>query len=87
MSNTFSVEVRISPREGVLDPAGETIRRSLGNLGYDGVSSVRAGRMFRLDVEADDAERAASMVHRMCEQLIANPIIEDYQVRVREQVE
>ena len=84
MSPVWSVDVRITPRDGILDPAGETIRRALGNLGYNGVHSVRAGRLIRLEVEADGAEGAREATEKMCEQLIANPIIEDYVVRVRE---
>ncbi len=82
MNETYEVEVRITPREGILDPEGETIARALGNLGYEGVVTVRAGRLVRLEVKADDAESAGASVRRMCEELIANPVIEDYEVRV-----
>ncbi|WP_420634215.1 phosphoribosylformylglycinamidine synthase subunit PurS [Candidatus Palauibacter sp.] len=84
-SRVWSVDVRITPRGGILDPAGETIRRALGNLGYEGVRSVRAGRLIRLEVEAEGAEAAQAATEKMCEQLIANPIIEDYVVRVHEE--
>ncbi len=86
MSETFSVDVRITPRGGILDPQGETIARALGNLGYEGVSSVRAGRLVRIEIEAKSADAAQSEVERMCEELIANPTIEDYVVRVRDTV-
>ena len=86
MSETFSVDVRITPRAGILDPEGETIARALGNLGYEGVHSVRAGRLIRLEIEAESESDAVSAVEKMCEELIANPIIEDYAVRVREVV-
>ncbi len=86
MTETYSVDVRITPREGILDPEGQTIARALGNLGYEGVTAVRAGRLIELVIEAEDAEAARATVERMCEELIANPIIEDYAVRVREGV-
>jgi phosphoribosylformylglycinamidine synthase len=84
VKETYSLEVRITPRTGILDPEGETIARALGNLGYDGVGSVRAGRLIRLEVEAEDPDAARASVEKMCEELIANPIIEDYAVRVLE---
>jgi len=80
---TYSVEVRITPRAGILDPEGETIARALDNLGYAGVGSVRAGRLVRLEVESASEAEARSEVEKMCEELIANPVIEDYEVRVR----
>ncbi len=80
----FDVEVRITPREGILDPEGETIARALRNLGYEGVERVRAGRLVNLRLEAAGAEEAREAVQAMCEELIANPVIEDYEVRVRE---
>jgi len=86
VTETYSVDVRITPRQGILDPEGETISRALGNLGYGGVRSVRAGRLVRIEVEADNPEAAQTEVERMCEELIANPTIEDYVVRVREVV-
>ena len=80
MSDTYSVEVRITPRQGILDPEGETIARALENLGYAGVNSVRAGRLVRMEVDAASADGARSMVEKMCEELIANPVIEDYEI-------
>ncbi len=82
-ARSWDVEVRITPREGILDPEGETIARALGNLGYEGVSRVRAGRLVRLRLAAESRESARAAVERMCEELIANPIIEDYAVAVR----
>ena len=82
MSDTYSVEVRITPRGGILDPEGETIARALGNLGYEGIGAVRAGRLVRMDVESASEDEARAVVEKMCEELIANPVIEDYQVRV-----
>lgn len=84
MSSTYSVEVRITPRQGILDPEGETIARALENLGYAGVSSVRAGRLVRMDIESATEDEARRAAEKMCEELIANPVIEDYVVRVAE---
>ncbi|HYY22502.1 MAG TPA: phosphoribosylformylglycinamidine synthase subunit PurS [Thermoleophilaceae bacterium] len=72
--------VLIRPKEGILDPQGQAVERALPALGFDGVSGVRVGRLVELDV--DDASR----VPEMCERLLANPLIEDYEVLVVEPV-
>ena len=66
--------VLIRPKEGILDPQGQTVERALPALGFDGVSDVRIGRLVELDVP-DSAE-----VEAMCEKLLANPLVEDYEV-------
>ena len=75
--------MRITPRAGILDPVGETIGRALADLGYAGVGRVHAGRLISFQLEAADADAARSEVERMCEELIANPVIEDYAIRVQ----
>ena len=66
--------VLIRPKEGILDPQGQTVERALPALGFDGVTDVRIGRLVELDVP-DLAE-----VEAMCEKLLANPLVEDYEV-------
>jgi phosphoribosylformylglycinamidine synthase subunit PurS len=66
--------VLIRPKEGILDPQGQTVERALPALGFSGVSHVHVGRMVELDVEDP------SQLDRMCEQLLANPLIEDYEI-------
>jgi phosphoribosylformylglycinamidine synthase subunit PurS len=66
--------VLIRPKEGILDPQGQTVERALPALGFSGVSHVHVGRMVELDV--DDP----SQLDRMCEELLANPLIEDYEI-------
>lgn len=80
----YAVQIRVTPRPGILDPEGETIGRALGALGYDGVSNVHSGRLITLRLEAEGAEAARAEAAEMCERLIANPIIEDYSVQVEE---
>jgi phosphoribosylformylglycinamidine synthase subunit PurS len=70
--------VLIRPKEGILDPQGQAVERALPALGFEGVTNVRIGRLVELDV--DDA----AAVPAMCEQLLANPLIEDYEVLVME---
>jgi phosphoribosylformylglycinamidine synthase subunit PurS len=71
--------VLIRPKEGILDPQGQAVERALPALGFEGVANVRIGRLVELDV--DKPERVAEM----CEKLLANPLIEDYEVLVVEQ--
>jgi phosphoribosylformylglycinamidine synthase subunit PurS len=66
--------VLIRPKEGILDPQGQAVERALPALGFGGVANVHVGRLVELDV--DDA----SQVPEMCERLLANPLIEDYEV-------
>jgi phosphoribosylformylglycinamidine synthase subunit PurS len=66
--------VLIRPKEGILDPQGQTVERALPALGFSGVSHVHVGRMVELDVEDP------SQLDRMGEQLLANPLIEDYEI-------
>ena len=66
----------IRPKEGILDPQGQAVERALPALGFEGVGGVRVGRMVELEVPEQDAGR----VDEMCERLLANPLIEDYEV-------
>ena len=69
------VRVLIRPKAGILDPQGQAVERALPALGFDGVRNVHVGRLVELDVE--DPER----VGEMCERLLANPLIEDYEIQ------
>ena len=69
------VRVLIRPKAGILDPQGQTVERALPALGFEGVSNVHVGRLVELDVE-DPSQVAA-----MCEKLLANPLIEDYEIQ------
>jgi phosphoribosylformylglycinamidine synthase PurS subunit len=73
------VTVTVRPREGILDPQGEALRRSLAGLGYD-VTGVRAGKVFDLDVEAADEADARRIADEISERVLSNPLIEDYRV-------
>jgi phosphoribosylformylglycinamidine synthase subunit PurS len=69
------VRVLIRPKAGILDPQGQSVERALPALGFEGVSHVHVGRLVELDVED------TSQVAAMCEQLLANPLIEDYEIQ------
>ncbi|MGN6694843.1 MAG: phosphoribosylformylglycinamidine synthase subunit PurS [Aquihabitans sp.] len=82
----FSVQVEVSLREGVADPQGATIERSLPHLGFDGVKGVRVGKSIRFDLEAADQAAAKAEVADLCQRFLTNPVIEDSVITVTEGV-
>lgn len=80
----FSVLVETRPRQGIADPEGATIERSLPALGFTGVTGVRVGKAFRFELEADDIDTARAEVADMCARFLTNPVIEDAEVTVRQ---
>jgi phosphoribosylformylglycinamidine synthase PurS subunit len=77
----MKVTVLVRPRDGILDPQGEAVRRSLAGLGYP-AADVRAGKVFDLEVEAKDADGARAIAGEIAEKVLSNPLIESYQVEV-----
>jgi phosphoribosylformylglycinamidine synthase subunit PurS len=75
--------ILVRPKRGILDPQGEAVESSLRQLGF-AVGDARIGRVVDLDVEAADAATARAEVERMCERLLANPLIESYEIEVTE---
>lgn len=80
----FEVQVEVTHRPGILDPAGATVERALPALGWANVSQVRIGKSIRLIVEAADAAAATVQADEMCTRILTNPVIEDYALRVEE---
>jgi len=76
----MTVLVKVMLKPGVLDPQGKAIAEALHRLGYGAVSDVRAGKLFRIDVDTDDPKTATEAGAQMGEKLLANPVIEDYEV-------
>jgi phosphoribosylformylglycinamidine synthase subunit PurS len=68
------LRVLVRPKAGILDPQGQAVERALPALGFDGVANVHVGRLIELDVSDP------SQVSEMCEKLLANPLIEDYEI-------
>ena len=69
----------VRPKGGILDPQGEAVERSLRQLGFQ-VGDARVGRVIDLEVDAASIGEARAQVERMCERLLANPLIEDYEI-------
>ena len=79
----FEALVEVKLRPGIADPQGATIERALPALGFDSISGVRAGKAFRLNVEAPDEADARSRVEDLCRRFLTNPVIEDSTVTLR----
>jgi len=75
----MKARITITLKSGVLDPQGKAIANALGALGFDGVGGVRQGKYIELDLDESDPGRAREQIERMCEQLLANTVIENYQ--------
>jgi phosphoribosylformylglycinamidine synthase len=73
--------VLVRPKPGILDPQGEAVESSLRHLGFP-VGDARVGRVVDLEVDTDDPAAARADVERMCEQLLANPLIESYEIEL-----
>ncbi len=78
----MKARVHVMLKDGVLDPQGEAVKHALGTLGFEGVSGVRQGKVIELDLDESDPARAEASVRDMCERLLANTVIETYQVEL-----
>ena len=79
---TFEALVEVSLRPGIADPQGATIEKALPALGFEGMSEVRAGKAFRLKVDADNEEKARERVEDLCRRFLTNPVIEDSAITI-----
>jgi phosphoribosylformylglycinamidine synthase subunit PurS len=78
----MQVEVRVKLKQQVLDPQGEAIRRVLADLGYSEIERVRVGKLMLLEVTGGDAEKVRGRVEEACREVLANTVIEEFEVRV-----
>jgi phosphoribosylformylglycinamidine synthase PurS subunit len=74
--------VLVRPKPGILDPQGEAVETSLRQLGFS-VADARIGRVVDLEVDANDPAAARNEIEQMCEQLLANPLIESYEIEIQ----
>jgi phosphoribosylformylglycinamidine synthase len=79
----FAVFVEVALRPGIADPQGATIERALPALGFTGISEVRTGKAFRFVLEAADEQAARGEAERLCQRLLANPVIEESAVNLQ----
>ena len=73
--------VLVRPKHGILDPQGEAVGSSLRRLGF-AVAEARVGRLFDVEIDGEDPAAAREQLERMCEQLLANPLIESYEIEL-----
>jgi phosphoribosylformylglycinamidine synthase PurS subunit len=78
------VTVLVRPKQGILDPQGEAVEGSLRKLGFS-VGGARVGRLVDLDIEAPTSDEAKTQAERMCRELLANPLIESFEIEVEEE--
>lgn len=76
------VEIRVVPRQGILDPQGKAVGGALESLGFGGIEEVHVGRVVMLSMEADSEAAARESATAMCRQILANPVTEDFHIRI-----
>jgi phosphoribosylformylglycinamidine synthase subunit PurS len=78
----MKAKVKVTLKTGVLDPQGKAIEGALGSLGFSGVEHVRQGKYFEIDIAEKDKLKAEAQVKAMCEKLIANTVIENFEIEL-----
>ncbi|HSG47345.1 MAG TPA: phosphoribosylformylglycinamidine synthase subunit PurS [Longimicrobiales bacterium] len=76
----YRIEIRVTPRPGILDPQGKAIHHSLQSLGWTAVEDVRVGKAIHVEIEAGTAQDARDDAEAMCRKLLANPVTENFEV-------
>ncbi|HZG24171.1 MAG TPA: phosphoribosylformylglycinamidine synthase subunit PurS [Chitinophagaceae bacterium] len=79
---TFSVQVKVMPLKELLDPQGKAVLGGLGSLGLNGIRDVRIGKSITLEVDAESKEEATSLVEEASRKLLANPVMEYFEISV-----
>ncbi len=78
----MKARIKITLKNGVLDPQGKAIGHALGQLGYNGLSDIRQGKYIELDIAETDPAKARIAVEEMCERVLANTVIENYDIEL-----
>lgn len=78
----MKARIKVTLKNGVLDPQGKAIENALGSLGFNGVDDVRQGKYIEVDLTETDESKAREQVEAMCEKLLANTVIENYAVEL-----
>ena len=78
MTQHYQAKIFVTLRPSVLDPAGTAVKSGLSHMGYDNIDQVRIGKYVELNIDAQDEASARGQLDRVCDQLLANPVIENY---------
>jgi phosphoribosylformylglycinamidine synthase len=78
----MKANVYVTLKEEVLDPQGEAVRRALDSLGFAGVKKVRVGKLIEIDLDGATPRDAETKLRAMCEKLLSNPIVEDFEFEI-----
>ena len=78
----MKVKIHVTLKNGVLDPQGKAVSHALGSLGFEGVDDVRQGKYIEVDLAETNADKARESVDEMCRQLLANTVIENYDIEI-----
>jgi len=76
-------EIHVTLKSGILDPQGKTVQHALENLGFENIDEVRMGKLIRLDLGSVSKEKAFELSEEACKKLLANPVIEDYEIEIQ----
>ena len=76
----MKISIIVTLKEEVLDPQGKVIQQTLNNMGFKGVSNIRQGKYFELDIDENNFQKAKSRANELCKKLLANLVIENYQI-------
>lgn len=78
----IKIEINIDPKEGILDPQGKAVEHALKNLNFSSVCQARIGKHIILDIDLNDEDLAFKEVEKMCKELLANPLIEEFSIKL-----
>jgi phosphoribosylformylglycinamidine synthase subunit PurS len=83
VAENYQAQIYVTLRPSVLDPAGTAVQSGLKHMGYDNVEQVRIGKYVEVTLKADNAEAAKEQLDEICDQLLANPVIENYRIELQ----
>lgn len=84
MTQKYHAQIYVTLRPSVLDPAGTAVQSGLSHMGYDNVEQIRIGKYIEVTLTADGRDAASEQLDRICDQLLANPVIENYRFDLQE---